>query len=55
MTVPSSTIDLIKILKERYPDVLECNEETVGTPEYWKKVGIIELLRELEYRIREGR
>lgn len=52
MDVPSSTIDLIKILKDKYPDVLEVDTEVVGTPEYWKKVGVVELLRDLEYFIK---
>ena len=55
MRVPSSTIDLIKILKEKYPDVAVTEPEEVGTPLYWKKIGVIELLRELEFYIKEGK
>lgn len=52
-TVPSSTIELLNILKEKYPDKYVIEDEEVGTPSYWKKAGVVELLRELEYYITE--
>ena len=51
MDVPSSTIDLINLLKEKYPDELNTNPKIVGTPEYWKTVGVVQLLRELQFYI----
>jgi hypothetical protein len=54
MKVPSSTIDLIKVLKEKYEDKLVVDAEVVGTPEYWKNAGVVELLRELTYYIEQG-
>lgn len=53
MDVPSSTIDLIKKLKEQYPDKAETDPTIVGTPDFWKQIGVVELLRELEYYIKE--
>jgi len=51
MDVPSNTIDLIRILQKKYPDIAEEDEKIVGTPRYWKKIGVIELVRELMYSI----
>jgi len=48
--VPSTTIDLIKWLEEIYPDVFETDASFVGTPEYWKKAGIIELIQKLKIK-----
>ena len=53
MNVPSSTIDLLTVLREKYPDVACTNPEEVGTPEYWKSMGVIELIRELTYYIEQ--
>lgn len=53
MDVPSSTIDLLNVLKTRYPDVACTDPEEVGTPEYWKGMGVIELIRELTYYIEQ--
>lgn len=51
MNIPSNTYDLINILKTKYPNKIEIDEKIVGTPEYWKRVGIITLLEELEFYI----
>lgn len=50
MKVPSTTIDLVKMLDELYPDVMELDPAWVGTPEYWKKAGIIELIQKLKIK-----
>lgn len=55
MDVPSNTIDLIRLLTSRYEDKAEVDPTIVGTPEYWKKIGVIELLRELTYYIEGGK
>lgn len=52
MDVPINTLDLLTLLKTKYPDKAETDPEVVGTPEYWKKIGIIELLKELEYYVK---
>ena len=51
MDIPSSTIDFIRQLQLKYSDELMLDEKIVGTPEYWKKAGVVELLRELQYYI----
>ena len=43
MFIPSDTRSLLEILEKTYPDSYEIEE--VSTPEYWKKAGVIELLR----------
>ena len=48
MDVPSSTIDLLTLLKTKYEDKAETDPDIVGTPQYWMKVGVIQLLRELD-------
>jgi len=50
---PVYTADLINILKDVYTDKFIINESEVGTPDYWKKAGIIELIRILENNIRK--
>lgn len=51
MDVPMYTIDLLKELERLYPDVMELDEDVVGTPQYWKEAGVIELLRMLKTEI----
>jgi hypothetical protein len=53
MDVPSSTIELLEVLKKRYPDVACTDIEKVGTPEYWKAMGVVDLIRELSYYIEQ--
>ena len=48
MDTPHNTIDFITYLKSVYPDKVEEDPSKVGTPAYWKKVGIIELIRKVE-------
>ena len=49
MTVPSDTRSLLEELEKLYPDKYEVE---VKTPEeYWKRAGIIELLRLIRYEI----
>ncbi len=48
MNVPTYTVDLLTQLKKQYPDKLEEDPLLVGTPEYWQRVGIVELIRSLE-------
>ena len=48
MKIPTYTADLIVMLKLQNPDKLEEDPLLVGTPEYWKRVGIVELIRSLE-------
>jgi len=48
MDITTYTVDMIRQLKKLYPDVLETDPEEVGTPNYWKKVGVVELVRTLE-------
>jgi hypothetical protein len=55
MDVPSSTIELINLLKTQYPDKAEVDPSVVGTPEYWKSMGVVELLRDLEFYINQRR
>jgi len=50
MKIPSTTIDLVRLLEELYPDVMELDPTIVGTPEYWKKVGIVELIQKIKYK-----
>jgi hypothetical protein len=50
--IPSLTIDLIRELKREYIDTMEIEEDIVGKPEYWKKAGVIELIRRLEAQAR---
>ena len=47
--IPSHTIDLIKWIEEIYPDVFELDENIVGTPLYYKKAGVVELVQKLKY------
>ena len=51
LRLPSNTIDLIKHLEEMYDDVFELDPTMVGTPEYWKKAGVIELIQLLKSRL----
>ena len=46
--IPPLTLDFIKYLEAKYPDKFELSEKEVGTPEYWKKAGIIELIRDVK-------
>ena len=48
---PSNTVDLIKYLEDIYTDLFELDPAMVGTPEYWKKAGVIELIQLLKSRI----
>ena len=48
MKIPTYTVDLLTQLKKQYPDKLEEDPLLVGTPEYWQRVGIVELIRSLE-------
>lgn len=54
MKIPNLTIDFINELKTRYPDEIETDPSKVGTPEYWEKVGIIKLIQETEYLIKNS-
>jgi hypothetical protein len=49
--IPASTEGLLEYLKEIYSDVMELDPTMVGTPEYWKKAGVIELIQKIEYYI----
>ena len=51
MDVPIATVDFINMLKIKYEDKAEVDPTVVGTPEYWKKIGVVELLREVSYFI----
>lgn len=51
MTVPSTTLDFINQLKQTYPDKAETEPKDVGTPEYWMKMGVIDLIRKVESSI----
>jgi hypothetical protein len=53
MDVPSSTIELLEVLKNKYPDLACTDPDEVGTPAYWKAMGIVELVRELTYYIEQ--
>jgi len=53
MDVPNSTIELLNLLKNKYPDVAWTEVDKVGSPEYWKSMGVIELIRELTYYIEQ--
>ena len=46
MVVPMYTADLIKVLEQAYPDIMEV--DPVPSHEYWKKAGIVELIRNLK-------
>lgn len=50
MNIPSSTIDFISMLEELYPDIMELDPTYVGTPDYWKKAGIIELIKKIKIK-----
>lgn len=49
MTVPSDTRSLLKVLEETYKD--EYDVENYDTKEYWKKAGVIELIRLIRYEV----
>ena len=49
MNVPSDTRSLLKVLEETYKD--EYNIEEYDTKAYWKKAGVIELIRLIRYEI----
>ena len=49
MEVPSDTRSLLKMLEEMYPDRYEV--EVITTEEYYKKAGVIELLRTIRQSI----
>jgi len=49
--IPSTTLDLIRYLEELYPDTYNTNPTYVGTPEFWKEAGKIELIRMLKEKI----
>ena len=55
MDIPSSTIELLNILKEHYPDKAVTDPKLVGTPEYWKHMGVVELIRDIEFYIHNRR
>jgi hypothetical protein len=46
--LPHKTIDFIKSIEEEFEDYFETDVEKVGTPEYWKKAGIIEYIRKIK-------
>lgn len=48
-TIPRETKDFINLLREEYKDEMELESEYVGTPEYWKKAGVIELIRKFDF------
>jgi len=49
MKVPSTTILLLTLLEDLYPDTMELDPTCVGTPDYWKKAGVIELIQKLKH------
>jgi hypothetical protein len=49
-SIPTNTVDLIKWLEDMYPDVFDTDVFFVGTPEYWKKAGVIELINMLKIK-----
>ena len=51
MTVPSSTVDLIRELEVLHPDRINADPDYVGTAKYWMEVGVIELVRKLKYAL----
>jgi len=51
MTVPSNTLDFLNELRSLYKDQAEVDPQYVGTPEYWKRMGVIELLRKVDASI----
>jgi hypothetical protein len=51
-TIPSNTMDFLKYLKSIYEDKFEVEEKEVGTPSYWKKAGVIEMIRQVELKLK---
>lgn len=49
MNVPSDTRTLIRVLEDIYVDRFETEPLTVE--EYWKKAGVIELIRTLRHSV----
>jgi hypothetical protein len=49
MKIPEKTKDFIEELEKIYKDKYETDENIVGTPEYWKKAGVIELIRQVKF------
>lgn len=39
-------IEFLQLLKDEIDDKFEIDDKKVGTPEYWKRAGIIELIRQ---------
>lgn len=50
MSIPSTTIDLVRWIEEIYPNTMELDPNEVGTPAYWKKAGIIELVNMIKIK-----
>lgn len=53
MIIPAKTVDLLKVLKEAYKDEMETDPKLVGTPDYFKKAGVIELIKTIEVSIEQ--
>lgn len=51
MIVPMMTVDLIKVLERTYPDIMEV--DPIPEHQYWKKAGVIELIRTLKLGVRQ--
>lgn len=52
MDYPSGTSELVVLLDTLYPDKIGTDPKIVGTPEYWKQVGVIELIQKIKYQMR---
>lgn len=53
--IPLLTVDFVKLLELNYPNEYEFNADVVGTPEYWKKAGILELIGKLNFVIKRDK
>lgn len=51
--IPYTTQEFIMQLKEEYEDEYQIDEKFVGTPSYWKKAGVIEIIKRFENYIKE--
>ncbi|MCI4436677.1 MAG: hypothetical protein JHC33_07720 [Ignisphaera sp.] len=51
MDIPGNSTALLSALEKIYPDTFETDPTMVGTPEYWKRAGVIELLKMIRWSI----
>lgn len=49
--VPSKTVDFIAYLDGIYPDRMDVLPDTVATADYWKRAGVIELVRTYKHKL----